>query len=75
MDNKNYNEPSVFTPENLLREARRQKNINNCKVPDVCVLDPDRDLVDYLIIDVTHGFSGSVKNRHRPAVKRRFTSN
>jgi uridine phosphorylase len=49
MNNKNYNEPSVFTPENLLREARRQKNIENCKVPDVCVLDPDGDLVDYLI--------------------------
>ena len=48
-NNKHYNEPSVFTPENLLREARRQKNINNGKVPDVCVLDPDGDLVDYLI--------------------------
>jgi uridine phosphorylase len=48
-DRKDYNEPSVFTPENLLREARRQKNIANCKVPDVCVLDPDGDLVDYLI--------------------------
>ena len=48
-DNKNYNEPSVFTPENLLREARRQKNIDDCKVPDVCVLDPDGDLVEYLL--------------------------
>jgi purine-nucleoside phosphorylase len=48
-DDKHYNEPSVFTPENLLREARRQKNIDNCKVPDVCVLDPDGDLVDYLM--------------------------
>lgn len=46
--NKHYNEASVFTPENLLREARRQKNIDNCKVPDVCVLDPDGDLVAYL---------------------------
>lgn len=44
-----YNEPSVFTPENLLREARRQKNIKKCKVPGVCVLDPDGDLVTYLI--------------------------
>lgn len=48
-NNKHYNEPSVFTPENLLREARRQKNIGNCNVPDVCVLDPDGDLVDYLL--------------------------
>ena len=49
MDKKHYNEPSLFTPENLLREARRQKNIKNCKVPEVCVLDPDGDLVEYLI--------------------------
>lgn len=48
-NNKHYNEPSVFSPENLLREARRQKNIDNCKVPEVCVLDPDGDLVAYLI--------------------------
>ena len=46
---KQYDEPSIFTPENLLREARRQKNIAQCNVPDVCVLDPDGDLVDYLI--------------------------
>lgn len=49
MDNKHYNEPSLFTPENLLREARRQKNVKDCKVPDVCILDPDGDLVEYLI--------------------------
>lgn len=47
--NKHYNEPSVFTPENLLREARRQKHIDNCKVPEICVLDPEGDLVDYLL--------------------------
>lgn len=49
MNEKHYNAPSLFTPENLLREARRQKNIKNCNVPDVCVLDPDGDLVEYLI--------------------------
>ncbi len=48
MNNKKYNEPSVFTPENLLKEARRQKNIEDCKVPEICVLDPDGDLVEYL---------------------------
>lgn len=47
--NKNYGEPSVFLPENLLREARRQKGIIECKVPEICVLDPDGDLVTYLI--------------------------
>jgi len=48
-DKKSYAEDSVFTPENLLREARRQKNIDDCKVPSICVLDPDGDLVDYLL--------------------------
>lgn len=48
IDNKHYNESSVFRPENLLREARRQMDKPNCEVPDICVLDPDGDLVDYL---------------------------
>lgn len=47
--NKDYSEPSVFLPENLLREARRQKNKTECGVPSFCVLDPDGDLVDYLL--------------------------
>jgi len=45
---KFYGEPSVFRAENLLREARRQKKLTGCPVPDVCVLDPDGDLVRYL---------------------------
>lgn len=45
---KYYREASVFKPENLLREARRQKNILDCPVPEVCILDPDGDLVRYL---------------------------
>jgi uridine phosphorylase len=45
---KHYDAPSVFTPENLLREARRQKALPPGQVPAVCVLDPDGDLVDYL---------------------------
>lgn len=48
-DFKAYQEASVFTPDNLLREARRQKGIGTCQVPLVCVLDPDGDLVAYLI--------------------------
>ena len=47
--NKYYQEASVFTPENLLREARRQKSVDNCRIPDVCILDPDGDLVEYLL--------------------------
>ena len=46
---KKYEEPSVFTPENLLREARRQKSIPEGTVPRVCVLDPDGDIVQNLI--------------------------
>ena len=47
--NKNYKEPSLFKPENLLREARRQKAIPHGLIPPVCVLDPDGDIVDYLV--------------------------
>lgn len=42
---KSHAAPSAFTPENLLREARRQKGIAEAGVPEVCVLDPDGDLV------------------------------
>lgn len=48
LNHKYYNEPSIFHPENLIREARRQKNLSECNVPKVCVLDPDGDLVRYL---------------------------
>ena len=40
---------SVFTPENLLREARRQKGLAIGTVPDVCILDPDGDMVRHLL--------------------------
>jgi len=46
---KNYEEPSVFTPVNLLREARRQKSIAEGAVPKVCILDPDGDIVQNLV--------------------------
>jgi purine-nucleoside phosphorylase len=49
LSNKYYDESSVFLPENLLREARRQKNKQECDVPAVCLLDPDGDLAEYLI--------------------------
>jgi uridine phosphorylase len=45
LDEKHYSEASAFTPQNLLREARRQKAIAEVNVPPVCVLDPDGDLV------------------------------
>lgn len=42
---KHHDEPSAFVPENLLREARRQKGLKDGLVPTVCVLDPDGDIV------------------------------
>lgn len=45
---KEYSAPSVFTPQNLLREARRQKSLPPGPIPRVCLLDPDGDLVAYL---------------------------
>lgn len=48
MEKKYYTEESLFLPENLLREARRQKNLRDCSVPTICVLDPDGDMVRYL---------------------------
>lgn len=48
LENKDFAAPSVFRPENLLREARRHKGIAEAPVPPVCVLDPDGDLVRLL---------------------------
>jgi len=48
LHHKAHDEPSVFTPENLLREARRQNDVEDGPVPDVCLLDPDGDIVDRL---------------------------
>jgi uridine phosphorylase len=43
-----HGEPSVFRPENLLREARRQRGLPAGPVPRVCLLDPDGDVVRHL---------------------------
>ena len=45
---KHHGAASEFTPENLLREARRQKGLPKATVPPICVLDPDGDIVRYL---------------------------
>ena len=42
---KDHAAPSVFEPENLLREARRQKGLRLAAVPEICVLDPDGDIL------------------------------
>lgn len=42
---KRHVSQSVFRPENLLREARRQRGLPDEAVPAVCALDPDGDMV------------------------------
>ncbi len=49
LTHKDHFSPSVFTPENLLREARRQKSIPEGNVPKICILDPDGDIVQNLV--------------------------
>lgn len=45
---KDHSAPSVFRPEALLREARRQRQLPLVAVPEICVLDPDGDVVRQL---------------------------
>ncbi|QWC19594.1 nucleoside phosphorylase [Halorubrum sp. 2020YC2] len=45
---KAFEEPSVFEPAALMENARRQKDLPERSVPDVCVLDPDGDVVRQL---------------------------
>jgi uridine phosphorylase len=45
---KEFDEASVFVPEALLENARRQKDLPERRVPDVCILDPDGDIVRQL---------------------------
>ena len=46
---KRHGAVSVFAPDNLLREARRQKGVEEGRIPRVCVLDPDGDIVRFLL--------------------------
>ncbi len=47
MARRDHAAPSIFRPENMLREARRQKGLSLAPVAPVCVLDPDGDIVDH----------------------------
>ncbi len=42
---KDFTAASVFEPANLLREARRQKGVPQADVPEICLLDPDGDIL------------------------------
>jgi uridine phosphorylase len=48
LSHKHYGASSAFTPESLLREARRQKRLSATPIPEICILDPDGDIVRYL---------------------------
>jgi uridine phosphorylase len=48
LENKFPAAPSVFSADALLREARRQKGLASVDVPDVCILDPDGDILRHL---------------------------
>ena len=45
---KSYGEQSMFQVQNLLREGRRQRDLPDVPVPEVCMLDPDGDVVRHL---------------------------
>ena len=42
-------EESVFTPENLVDIAIKQKGLVKDSIPSICILDPDGDIVRYLV--------------------------
>ncbi len=48
LTDKHHGDPSVFRPENLLREGRRQRGVARGQVPDICLLDPDGDILRWL---------------------------
>ncbi len=45
LDGKHYDSPSEFEAANLLREARRQNNVARGTIPEICLLDPDGDIL------------------------------
>lgn len=49
LQNKHYERAAVFAPQSLLREARRQRSLPVGDVPEVCILDPDGDIVAHLL--------------------------
>jgi uridine phosphorylase len=48
LSGKEFAARSVFEPAHLLREARRQKGLAEAKIPEICVLDPDGDILRVL---------------------------
>ena len=48
LEGKDAEAASVFSPLTVLTEAKRQKHLPAMRVPAVCVLDPDGDIVRWL---------------------------
>jgi uridine phosphorylase len=48
IDRDDHASPSIFRPENMLREARRQKGLRFGSVAPLCILDPDGDVVRHV---------------------------
>jgi hypothetical protein len=59
---KDHSAPSVFRPEALLREARRQRGLPLIAVPEICMLDPDGDVVRHQLTFAL-GWKGSEGGR------------
>jgi hypothetical protein len=59
LSGEDYAAASVFEPENLLREARRQKGLPPATTPEICVLDPDGDILRALRRAWRRGWSGA----------------
>jgi len=41
-DRMDFDEPSIFLPESMLREMRRQRRLSDGAVPEICLLDHER---------------------------------
>ena len=63
--NKNPEKSSVFAPAAPLREARRRKGIASGTIPDICLFDPDGDVVRHL-----RAMGEAAFTTHRPAIAR-----
>jgi hypothetical protein len=59
LQRRDYHRPSLFRPENMLREARRQKGLESGHVPAICVLDPDGDIAAHARADL-----GATRSAH-----------
>lgn len=59
LQREDFTEASAFRPENMLREARRQKNLSIGPMPTVLVLDPDGDIVESVRTEL-----GATRSQH-----------